>query len=116
MTSFFTCLVLYLLSASFIGTNGVEFKQWRKAQDNKVQLEEFKAWSNNASSIFEPEPFHHYVNAMCLTLQHEWLERMYQENPQEMTYLLNVTGLDIQPSFDFLDASPVFGTYWSWSN
>ena len=93
----FTGLLLYLLNASFIGTNGVEFKEWRGAQDNKVQLEEFRAWSNNTSSIFEPDPFHHYVNARCLALQQMWLKKMCQENTQEMVDLLNVTGLDIQP-------------------
>ena len=96
-----TCLLVCLLSASFIGENGVTFKAWRRAEDNKVQLEEFKAWSHNTSSIFKPNVFHHNVNTKCLGLQDEWLK-----NNEHTMHLLNATNLI---HFVFLGPPPIIG-------
>ena len=103
-----TGLLVYLLSSWFIGTDGVTFRAWRRFEDNNVLLEELTAWSYNTSSIFKEEAFHSYVNKMRLNLQLDWMEDMWQEDPDTVRNLLEATSLGhvlpnapVQESFTF---------------
>ena len=56
-----TCVLLYILSVSFLGSHSVTFKQWFTRLDKEVQITEVEAWSRNTSNALTPDRFHGHI-------------------------------------------------------
>ena len=96
-----TCVLVFLLGTTVIGQNGSSYDGWVLKQDNKVQLDELKAWEVNRSSVLQSHTFHDLENRKRLSLQQRWWSKRYHENAEKVKlFVFNVTSLDINHDID----------------
>ena len=94
-----TCVLLFLLSTSIIGTMGISFVTWKMTQDGLIQFTEIKAWMNNESTIFTDEAFHRIISNRRHEMQRDGLFNCSVKTPDLFDELCNETA-SVLPGLD----------------
>ena len=89
----FTCILVYLLNTTRIGQHGVAFGNSVMRTLHQVQMDELTAWSNNTSTLFQPQAFHRIENDIILRLQQYAIESMWESDEDKVRNLLNAASL-----------------------